>query len=332
MSHVTDEYCTVADGAGWIDRRSRGRLIVEGRDAASFLHALVTNDVKALAAGSGVYAAYLTPQGRMISDLTIHHRGKDLLIDVGPGRAAPLAERLDQLIFGEDVRVADVSAAMAHVTVVGARATAVLNHAFSVDPIAPDVLSALPILGHVEAGDAMIVRTDDAGLPSYDVFLPATGFDLALVRLDELGAVKMTGALFEALRIEAGRPAFGVDMDGETIPLEAGLLGRGISTSKGCYVGQEIIIRILHRGGGRVAKRLARLTFDPLAGDPPAAGTPILDGDRDVGRITSSATSPSTGHVIALGYVHRDVAEEGRTLNVRAGERTLAATIAGFAS
>ena len=131
----------------------------------------------------------------------------------------------------------------------------------------------------------------------------------------------MSDALVEGLRIEAGRPSFGIDMDEETIPLEAGLLERAISTTKGCYVGQEIIIRILHRGGGRVAKRLARLAFDPEVADPPARGTAIFDGEREVGRITSAAMSPTTGHVIALGYVHRDVAEEGKALT-RASGRT----------
>jgi tRNA-modifying protein YgfZ len=332
MSQVTDEYRTVASGAGRIDRRTHGCLIFEGRDAASFLHALVTNDVKALGMGSGAYAAYLTPQGRMIADMTIHHRRRGLFMDVGSGRAADLAARFDQLIFSEDVRVSDVSATVSHLTVLGEKATAVLNHAFSVVPIAPEVLSVLPILGHVEAGDAMIVRTDEVGLPSFDVFLPASALDLAVLRLDELGAVKMSDALFEALRIEAGRPVFGADMNEDTIPLEAGLLERAINTSKGCYVGQEIIIRILHRGGGRVAKRLARLTFDPVVTDSPPAGAAIVDGDREVGRITSAAMSPSTGHAIALGYVHRDAAEEGKVLDVRTGTWNHTATISGFAS
>jgi folate-binding protein YgfZ len=331
MNRVTDEYRTVAGGAGWIDRRARGRLSFEGRDAASFLHALVTNDVKALGTGCGAYATYLTPQGRMIADLTIHNRGKDLLVDVAPGRATTLAERFDQLIFGEDVRVSDVSHSLTHLTVAGGQATAVLNHAFSVVPIAPDVLSTLPILGHTTAGDAMIVRTDEVGLPSFDVFLPSSAFELASVRLDELGAVKMSAELFESLRIAEGRPLFGVDMNEETIPLEAGLLERAINTTKGCYVGQEIIIRILHRGGGRVAKRLARLTFDPLVSYPPPEGALIFDGDREVGRVTSAAISPSNGHPIALGYVHRDVAEEGKTLRVRMGERDHSVTISGFA-
>ena len=137
MNPVTHEYRTVAAGAGWIDRRARGRLRFLGRDAASFLHALVTNDVKGLGIGRGVYAAYLTPQGRMIADLTIYNRGRDLLVDVAPGVAAPLSERLDRLIFTEDVQVSDASEALARMTVVGDTAAAMLEQAFSSGADAP---------------------------------------------------------------------------------------------------------------------------------------------------------------------------------------------------
>ena len=317
MNQITDEYRTVARGAAWIDRSSRGRLRLSGRDAASFLHALVTNDVNTLPPGRGVYAAYLTPQGRMIADMTIHNDGQVLLMDVAPGRAAMLAERFDQLIFSEDVRVSDVSEAIAHLTVAGALAAAVVGRTCAEIPIASEVLEALPVLGHVKAGDAMVVRTDVVGLPAFDVFLPSSARDETALRLADAGAVRMSDALFESLRIEAARPSFGVDMTEETIPLEAGLLARAISTTKGCYVGQEVIIRILHRGQGRVAKRLVLLEFDARAMAPPAAGLSILDGDREVGRVTSAAISPSTGRAIALGYVARDLAEPGRSLRVR---------------
>jgi folate-binding protein YgfZ len=118
----------------------------------------------------------------------------------------------------------------------------------------------------------------------------------------------------ESLRIDAGIPLFGRDMDDETIPLEAGIESRAISFTKGCYVGQEVIIRVLHRGGGRVAKRLVRLAFDPSVETPPAAGTTLATDRGDTGRITSAAFSPRAGRVLALGYVHRDAAEAGRRL------------------
>jgi folate-binding protein YgfZ len=311
MSRLADQYRIIASGAGWIDRRGRGRLRFEGRDASSFLQALVTNDVEALHAGGGVYAAYLTPQGRMLTDLRIHHRGDHLLAEVEPGLAAGLAERFDRLIFTEDVRVSDVSNGVAQIGMLGENTAALLAHAFALEPIDPDTLTTLPVLGHIEMAGAAIARTDDVGLPAFDVFVKSDAYDAAIQRLEEMGAVPASQELVEALRIEAGRPAFGVDMTEETIPLEAGLLDRAISTTKGCYVGQEIIIRVLHRGGGRVAKRLVKLRFDLGLDAPPAAGALLFHDTREVGRVTSAAVSASHGGVIALGYVHRDQAESG---------------------
>jgi len=122
--------------------------------------------------------------------------------------------------------------------------------------------------------------------------------------------------LAESIRVDAGRPLFGVDMTDQTIPLEAGLLERAISTGKGCYVGQEVIIRVLHRGGGRVAKRLVKLVFDPEVSDMPAIGATLHDDGKDVGRLTTVARALDDTSWLALGYVHRDSAEEGRRLGL----------------
>ncbi len=109
-------------------------------------------------------------------------------------------------------------------------------------------------------------------------------------------------------------------MTTDTIPLEAGLLDRAISTSKGCYVGQEVIVRILHRGGGRVVKQLVKLVSDAGVTAVPDAGTVVLDEGREVGKVTSAAIGPATDAVVALAYVHRDSAEIGRRLTLGAGQ------------
>ena len=119
------------------------------------------------------------------------------------------------------------------------------------------------------------------------------------------------------LRVEAGHAEWGVDMNADTIPLEAGLLDRAISTGKGCYVGQEVIIRVLHRGGGRVAKKLVRLRF--AGRDVPAAGTPLSVDGREIGRVTSAVWSPRESAAIGLGYVHRDFAETGEEVFLPGG-------------
>jgi folate-binding protein YgfZ len=318
----------VVDGAGWRDKRERGRLVFEGPDAAAFLHALVSNDVASLQAGQGVYATYLTPQGRLLADLRIFRRADNILADVPVGAAERLAARFDQLIFAEDVRVADASSAIAQCAVVGADAERALTRAFGLDR---QRLQTLPLWAQMVAADGWIARTDDVEGGSFDIFLPISSYAGLVARLADAGALPMSREIAEVLRIEAGRPAFGLDMTEDTIPLEAGLLERAISTTKGCYVGQEVIIRVLHRGGGRVAKRLVRVEFDPPMGSPPAAGTPLVESGQEVGRLTSAAWSPRRDRIVALGYVRRDVAEGGRRIAARLDAIELGGRIVGLA-
>jgi tRNA-modifying protein YgfZ len=137
--------------------------------------------------------------------------------------------------------------------------------------------------------------------------------------IEREGAAAVGADLAEAWRLEAARPAWGKDLSTETIPLEAGLLDRAISTTKGCYVGQEVIIRILHRGGGRVAKRLMLVECDASLADVPAPGTALHAGDEVVGHVTSAAYSPGRGRILAFAYVRRDAAEPGRRFTLDAG-------------
>jgi folate-binding protein YgfZ len=130
--------------------------------------------------------------------------------------------------------------------------------------------------------------------------------------LEEAGAVTVPAEAIAAARIEAGYPVFGVDMTADTIPLEAGIEQRAISFTKGCYVGQEVIIRVLHRGHGRVARKLVVLDID---GGRPAPHAKLFSGDREVGMITSVAESPRSG-IVALGYVHRDFVASGTSIDV----------------
>jgi folate-binding protein YgfZ len=326
IPHIRDEYRIILDGAGWTDRPGRGRLRLEGADAASFLQALVSNDVTRVEPGQGVYATYLTPNGRMLADLEVYRRPDAWLLALAAERATPVAERLDQSIFSEDVRVYDVTSAFAEIVVVGGAAAARLAEALPVTAVRLDALSEL---GQIEWRDGFIARIADSTLPMFTIVVPIDRSQDAMGCLEGAGVQAISGSLVEALRIEAGRPRFGVDMTEETIPLEAGLLDRAISTTKGCYVGQEIIIRILHRGGGRVAKRLVTLSFDASPNGSPAPGTPLFDGDKPIGQLTSVSPALTSQHLIALGYVHRDLAEKGRQIVV--GDTGRVATVTGFA-
>jgi tRNA-modifying protein YgfZ len=322
---IKDEYRIILEGAGWIDRPGRGRLRLDGADVRDFLQALVSNDVTRVETGSGMYATYLTPNGRMLADLEIYRRPDGWLLGLAAERVTPIAERLDQSIFSEEVRVTDVTPQLAEIIVVGGAAPLRLADVLSV-PVAE--LDTLGELEQIDCDDGFIARAGDSTLPMFTLVIPIDRRRGIIDRLEAAGVRAVSGTFVEALRIEAGRPRFGVDMTEETIPLEAGLLERAISTTKGCYVGQEIVIRILHRGGGRVAKRLVTLSFDEPSSGTPRPGTGLFDGDKNIGQLTSVSSSLTSSGLIALGYVHRDLAEEGRQVLV--GDTGTTATVTGF--
>jgi len=302
--------------AALVDRSDRGRIVVSGADRASYLQGLLTNDVVALKAGQGCYSAYLTAQGRMISDLHVYELGDVMLMTMAGDVKDAVMAKLDQFIFSEDVQLGDVTETFAQVAVVGPDASRAVSTALG--GVSAEALRALPEHGNVRtgfAGEAAIVtRVTDTGEPGYDIFVDRAQVDPLKAALGAAGVVEADESTAEAIRIESGVPVFHRDMDEETIPLEANIESRAISFSKGCYVGQEVVIRVLHRGHGRVARKLVGLLID--GAQVPPRGAVIRSGDREIGRVTSSTLSPALKRAIALGYVHRDFLEPGTKVTV----------------
>ncbi len=337
MKAESDQYRALREGAGLLDRSDRGRLVLTGGDRRAYLQGILTNDIEALAPGSGCYAAYLTAQGRMLADLRVFEMGDAILVDLDVSQAAATCDRWSMFIFSEDVQVTDATATTAQVGVYGPAAAAALAGALhagrSSDGQSPtaDVLGGMPLYGNarwdVAGSPVTVLRSDDPGILGFDVVLPLELRDSLLARLEEHGAVSVGAGIAEVTRIERGRPKFGVDMTEDTIPLEAGIEDRAISLTKGCYVGQEIIIRVLHRGGGRVARRLVGLAFPPEAAVP-AAPDRIYSAGREIGVITSAASSLALGHPIALGYVRREFTVAGTPVDV--GESRAPASVAAL--
>ena len=261
----------------------------------------------------------------MIADLFLYELGDVLLVTVEGDVKDTVLASFDQFIFSEDVQLGDVSDAFAQMAIVGPAAAD--SVAALVGGVTPAGLSALPEHGNVRAtfgGEpAIVTRVFDAGEPGFDVFVDRAAAGVLDAALAARGIGALDAETAEALRIEAGIPRFHRDMDEETIPLEAGIEDRAISLTKGCYVGQEVIIRVLHRGHGRVARRLVGLILD--GDEAPSAGTAIAVADRDIGRVTSSTLSPSLARPIALGYVHRDFVAPGSVVSI-AGIRAVVAT------
>ncbi len=307
---LSQAYQAARTHAALLERR-RGRIVVSGRDRATYLQGLLTNDIPALTEGHGCYAAYLTPQGRMISDLFVYELGDVILLTLPVSTKDTVLAKLDQFIFSEDVQLGDVTDTFGSVVVVGPDAALAVNALIGADVA---TLAALPVHGNLRgtaSGQPVIVlRIDDTGEPGFELLMPAEALAEVRAALAHAGAADADEPTAEQLRIEAGVARFGQDMDEETIPLEAGIETTAISFTKGCYVGQEVIIRVLHRGHGRVARKLVGLTFAADAAVP-GPGTVLRVDDKDIGAITSSAFSPACGRPVALGYVKRDFIEPG---------------------
>ncbi len=331
---VLDQYRALREGAGLIDRSDRGRLLLTGADRRTYLQGLLTNDIAALTAGTGCYAAYLTAQGRMIADMRTFEMGDSLLADLVGEVARGVCERWSQFIFSEDVAIEDLSESTAQLGIYGPRASEVLENALAAGRLPGEPTPSAQLLESMRlyansrwnfgAAPVFVLRSDDAGVMGFDVVVTSDRRKELEELLRSAGAVDVGTEAALACRVEAGRPLFHVDMTEETIPLEAGIEDRAISLTKGCYVGQEIIIRVLHRGHGRVARRLVGLALDPSAAVP-ARGERILAGDREVGAITSAVLSPALSRPIALGYVHRDFVEPGTSLIVGTTPATVSA-------
>ena len=334
----SDDYRVLQSAAGVVQRATRGVLAVTGDDRASFLQGLLTNDIAALEVGRGCYAAYLTPQGRMIADMQVLEIGDALLLDVHTGVAETLARRLEGLVFTEDVQIVDRSHTWIEYGVRGPGSAAVVATAleFVAEGPAEQRLDAGTLAAYaehqnsrwmIESTPLVVARNDEAGVLGLDLYTACDAGPQLHDRLIAAGAQDVDASTVDVLRVEAGRPLFPVDMDEDTIPLEAGIEDRAISLTKGCYVGQEVIIRVLHRGHGRVARKLVGLTFDEVVATMPAAGDTLHDGDREIGRITSAVWSPTLECRIALGYVQRDFTAAGTVVQASHGDERQSATV-----
>jgi folate-binding protein YgfZ len=317
----------VHDGAAIGSISARAQIAVAGSDRATYLQGLLTNDIVALTDGTGCYAAWLSPQGRMLTDMHVLQSAGMILLDVPLAEVSAVLARLDQFLFSEDVQIESLAEAMTGVWVHGPQAASVISKVVSgfsrTDP------GEWLDYQHANGNPVSVARIDQLGVPGYCVFLArATEAPFVAAAVDA-GATVVGPEALHAARIEAGYPLFGIDMTDDTIPLEAGIDQRAISFTKGCFVGQEVVIRVLHRGGGRVVKKLVgfKLTTTPdgrPSAGPPFKGAKVFSGEREIGVLTSVATSPRFG-VIALGYVHRDFTSPGADVQIGGHPATVVA-------
>lgn len=295
-----DQDGVVSDGCGLVDRTERGKLALTGDERRDFLHGQVTNDIEALEPGRGCYAAFLTHKGKMLGDLRVLDFGDELWLDCERAVLQDLFTMIRRYKLGRAVELHKRTLEQGLLSLVGPQAAAVAGVALE-----GEHANAASVLG---GADVRLVATD-VGI---DVICAAEELDRVRAALLEAGAVAVDEAAAEVLRVEAGRPRWGFELDQAVIPQEAGLNDRAVSFTKGCYVGQETVARLFYRGKPNRHLRGLR-----LSGAGAASGDPLMLGEKEVGRVASVVESPRHGP-IALALVRRQ-AEPGAQLAVGDG-------------
>jgi folate-binding protein YgfZ len=280
---IDAQYRQLREECGLVERPDRGLLVVSGPEAAEYLQGQLTNDTEGLEPGGWTYAALLDRKGHMQADMRVLRPGEgpDLWLDLEPEGLAAASRHLGMYKIGREVEVADAGDDHTLLSLIGPRATE-----------------------FARAVDAIALRTGEG----VDLIVPVAERDGVREALLEAGAVEVSPAAAEIVRIEAGRPRFGAEMGSETMPAEAGIVEQAVSFTKGCYIGQETVARLHYKG--KPNRHLRGLRF----GGPARAGESIALGEKQVGTVGSAALSPALGP-IGLAILRRE-AEPGATVAV----------------
>lgn len=317
------EYTAVRDGgAGLFDQSSRGRILVSGSEAVMFLNGLITNDMKTLAVNSWMAAAFANVQGRLLAAVGIAHREDGFLIDTESATRETVITLLDRFTLAGDFRLQDLTDETAMFSVQGRTASEIISRVFGAEAASVERQKTV----NAQFGDATVnvIRATHTAEDGFDVLIEANNSSKLSDALMASGATPISNVTFETLRIEAGVPLYGIDMDENNVVTETNM-DDAVSFTKGCYLGQEIIVRIKHRG--HVAKKLSGVVLD--GSTPVPRNSKIMSSEgKEIGRVTSSAFSPRLDRAIALGYLKYDYLAAGTEVKVAAPESETNATVA----
>jgi aminomethyltransferase len=298
-------------------------LSLTGADRTRWLNGMVTNNVRDLAVGRGVYAFLLNPQGHILGDMHIFNRGESLTVATGQAQLEKVRATFDRYIIMDDVEVTDLSGQAVSLLIAGPNSQEKLNRA-GFQSSALDPLQFTELQWHNTT--VTLVRGDNPLVDSYEIWLAPDRMGEAQSALTAAGAEPASAQAIDLLRIASGIPLYGQDIRERDLPQETEQT-RALHFSKGCYIGQEIVERIRSRGG--VHRKFSG--FD-VQGELPAPRTKIQLENKDVGEITSAALLPLAGgdRPVALGYIRREAAMPGKPLV--AGNAQLSVAALPFAS
>jgi folate-binding protein YgfZ len=275
------------------------------------VHSFCTNDIMNLPMGRGCEAYLCNAKGKILAQVVVLALADELWLDAAPGLEGKIISHLERYVIAEDVTLRAGDRPLVHIVLAGPTAHQVLG--LEAEALGQLDVRAIPFAGV----GCQAYRHDLLGVPCFHLYWPGaqgrTLWDYSM----QAGVVPARPECYETLRVEAGYPEYGKDIDESNYPQEVNRIPQTVSFTKGCYLGQEPIVMIRDRG--QVQRVLRGLKLDSSA--PAPAGSRIVSAGVDVGKVTSSVLSPRVGSAIALGYVRRSSQEPGTVVEVEVGER-----------
>jgi glycine cleavage system T protein len=320
------EYRAVRRAVGLADLSHRGKIRVTGDDRVKWLQSIISNDILPLQPGQGRYSSFLTHKGKMLGYFRVYMQPDAVwLEDVGEVGEATFQALRKFLLYGTKAKMENGAESWGLLLVSGPKACETVRAAFGVEmsDLKPVSFVTAQIGGHT----ALVCRTEETGEDDIEILIPADAVVTAWERLMDAGAVhgiKVVGSQArDALRMEAGLPKAGLDLNEEIVPPEANLEEKAFSLNKGCYPGQEVVARMDTYGS--VRRHLVGLVLE--GSTIPPRGARLFSGDRDVGWISSVTQSPQLGAPIAFGFPLRDFASPATALTIEIDGRRIGATV-----
>jgi len=311
FSDAASEFAALRSGCGVYDLSWRRHFLISGRDRVRWLNGMVSNSVRDLAAGHGVYAFVLNPQGHIVGDLYIYNRGDDFVLETDAAQAEKLYSHLKRFIIMDQVEFKPAEE-LTGLGLQGPKAEETLRRAGVEVPLLQPLQSADVQCGSVQA---TLVRGDHPLSPNYELWVTPAQATVLWDALLRAGATPVGAEAVELARIAAGIPRHGQDIRERDLPQETGQM-RGLSFTKGCYIGQEIVERIRARGKLHRGFTGFRIVEGPL----PTTGSKVQLGGKDVGEVTSAAMLPAREKkiAVALGYIRTEAGAPGTVVELGA--------------
>ena len=321
FTNPQQEYAALLNGCGVYDLGFRTRLSLTGGDRVRWMNGMVTNNIRDLAVGHGVYAFLLNPQGRILGDMVVYNQGEALVVETDRSQVEKIIATFDHYIIMDDVNVENLGEKWTALGLSGPKSRALLNAAGIKTPEMQPLETMTPqCVCDCDCVECKVVRGEDSQYESYEVWLAPNDVYKTWEALVRAGATPVGSEALETQRIVAGIPLYGVDIRERDLPQETEQM-RALNFNKGCYVGQEIVERI--RSRGNVHRKFTGFLVEGVAAI--ATGEKVISGEKEAGEVTSVATLNTAAgeRTIALGYIRREIGIPGREVMIGAVRATV---------